>query len=344
MLTSAAVQAEERRVVQLEYERGAGTDACIDKAGLQRAVAARIGYFPFSTGATTTLRVELRQEGRRFASSMVMVDDEGQPIGTRELSLPGEDCEAMGDALALALAIAIDPGLLTRPPPSDALLDLPPLPPEALVRAADAPATSSPAAPPRVDVAGPARDAALPPPPSPGLSFGLSAVLAPGLGATPGPSLGLVLGGHVSLGFFSLGLEATTTAALALRLPDGGEIQGDVQHLGLAPCLRVGWAAACGLVHGGVLRLSSQGFAEDHTAFPPYLAAGGRLGLDVPLRLGSLGDEGVSRLLAPFALRLQADVATPLLIVKVLDAQERPYWASPPVLGALGAGIVAQFP
>lgn len=349
LLAASAARADDAPRVRLDYVRGDGADACPDAAAMKRAVAARLGYQPFSTAAPRAISVEVRRDGRKLSSSLVLLDD-GAPIGTRELAFVDDDCGEMREALVLALCIAIDPSSATRPAPSTPLFDdvVPPLPATALPD--DAPTTDG-----RPSVA--TADAL--PPSSPTtravareharLVYGASAVVAPQLGATPGPNLAFRFGAEAGAAFFTMGLELALTVSTPVRVPSGVVLEGDVVLAGAVPCLRAWWTSLCGVVHGGVLRARGIDLQPSSTVYAPYASAGGRVGVDVPFSLGfdqSVVDgPPVWRLLAPFSLRLQGEIGAPLLIVRLTDpARDEVYWSSAPVVASIGAGVVAKFP
>ncbi len=104
---------------RLVYSRSTDAASCPDEQVLRRAVAARVGYDPFFAWATRTIVAGITRRDVAFVATVDMVDDQGVSHGARELRTTGE-CGELLDAVALAIAIAIDPQSLSRtgPPPS----------------------------------------------------------------------------------------------------------------------------------------------------------------------------------------------------------------------------------
>jgi hypothetical protein len=100
--------------VVLEYRRLGGAERCPTRADLEAQVSAILGRRPFVQRAPHTVRCTLRGEGDTIAARVELVDSRsGRQLGIRELS--GRSCQELGGAVALAIALAIDP--LARPPP-----------------------------------------------------------------------------------------------------------------------------------------------------------------------------------------------------------------------------------
>jgi hypothetical protein len=101
--------ADTSRRARLVYIRGAGTEACPEEAELRDAVAARLGYDPFSTWAEDTLFVELaKDKDEGFVSRVKLVDVQSVVRGERELHAKN-DCKDLVPTMALTISIAIDP-------------------------------------------------------------------------------------------------------------------------------------------------------------------------------------------------------------------------------------------
>jgi len=99
--------------VTLEYRRLAGAERCPDRAALEGQVTEILGRRPFARAAPRAVRCTLRGTQNAIAAKVELVDLRSRHVlGVRELSATG--CEELGAAVALAIALAIDP--LARPP------------------------------------------------------------------------------------------------------------------------------------------------------------------------------------------------------------------------------------
>ena len=122
---------------------------------------------------------------RGYEASFSVRDSEGALLGTRKLTEPGASCDALTDALVLALAVMIDPEA-TNAKADEHAAESPSSPP---------PQSPPPAAPPPLarEIA-PAPERA-PSPPAPrntdAVSFEIDAAAALGAGILPGAALGM---------------------------------------------------------------------------------------------------------------------------------------------------------
>jgi hypothetical protein len=122
----------------LEVARRPGAESCLSENELRRAVAEILGYGPFQKSARRKVTCLLSATGGEFHARIELKDTRTHKrLGVRELSSSGASCEALGPAVALAIALAVDP--LAQPPAALALA-VPPLP------AAPATSVATPAA------------------------------------------------------------------------------------------------------------------------------------------------------------------------------------------------------
>jgi len=119
--------------VVLDYRRQAGAEACPTRPELESQVREILGRTPFARNAPRTVRCVLQGEGGALAARVQLVDSRsGRVLGVRDLSGTGPGCEELGGAVALAIALAIDPlARPPRPPPAATVTATPPLPPSA---------------------------------------------------------------------------------------------------------------------------------------------------------------------------------------------------------------------
>lgn len=106
-------RAEEPRHATLHYEVASGITGCFELSELQDAVAARLGYVPFSEQAPLAIDARVNRAGSRLTAKLVVTDAQGAQ--TRELGSATRDCGELSRSLALAISVAIDPMSLVRP-------------------------------------------------------------------------------------------------------------------------------------------------------------------------------------------------------------------------------------
>lgn len=100
---------EAQRHVRLLYQRAPEVVGCPDEQTLQRAVAERLGYDPFTPDAARAVRASFSLEAGALVARIQIVEPSGQPSGTREIRSRERSCADLGAAAALAMSIAIDP-------------------------------------------------------------------------------------------------------------------------------------------------------------------------------------------------------------------------------------------
>jgi hypothetical protein len=220
------------------------------------------------------------------------------------------------DTLALTISIAIDPHALAGapvPPQEDASPS-----PESTsarhVEEAPAPALST-------------TPAEQPPPPPKSVrarvSRELYANLRASLGTQPGVAPGVALGGALGWSMTSVGLELFGHLPTSMDVPSGGTVRGWLIGASLVPCFRLGIVRVCALGTVGRFEGSGSGVAQPETHAAPFVALGGRTGIELPvgelLTVGIHGDLQVN--LDPTSLRVgPADVWTASPVVGVLAA------------------------
>jgi hypothetical protein len=132
--------------VVLDYRRLAGAERCPSKPELEAQVRDILRRTPFARKAPRTVRCVLRGDNAQLAARVQLLDSRsGRVLGVREISGTGAGCEELGGAVALAIALAIDP--LARPPrlaPSATVTATPPMPPPAVTPPAPVPSPAPP--------------------------------------------------------------------------------------------------------------------------------------------------------------------------------------------------------
>lgn len=337
------------RPAHLLYVRQAGAGGCPDESQLRAAVAARLGYDPFSPRARRTVMVRVRPVGDAesgggpgnegsggLVARIVLSDELGQVEGSRQIASPRSDCVDLGPTLALVVSMVIDPMNLgpTSPPPAsatpsastpiDPLLDL----------AAPTPPPEPGSLPPAPSVA-PVPE---PPPPvvryRPPLRFrgAVGALVALGTAPSVAPGFALRFGVQGPRWSLSLGARGDLPSGRAF---DEGRVTSALVVGELTPCLSVPIAGGrlafspCGVLAAGALIAEGHGFLVSYRTVTPYVAAGGRASLELPL--GRI-----------FALALHADLLAAITRPRLLVGDSS-VWAVPPVAGAFGLDAIFDF-
>ncbi|MDB4932138.1 MAG: hypothetical protein JWM10_4622, partial [Myxococcaceae bacterium] len=114
-LRAAVACAQPLRPASLRVERSA-EESCPDEGALRREVERRLGPGALDDAGPRAIVVRYRPawRGRRRAS--VSVTEGAGPAAVREIALDGPGCEALAEAVALAVALVIDPDAALQPP------------------------------------------------------------------------------------------------------------------------------------------------------------------------------------------------------------------------------------
>lgn len=311
----AQVASDKPPPVRLEYIRSAGATRCPDEVALRAAVAARIGYEPFDGSAERRVRVEVQGAAGGYRASLRMLAPDGSVVGEREMTSSRLDCSDLGEALAFALSVVVDPLGLARAPV--------PLPPAQ-------PPSPPPASPPVADPPQPPPALTQAPEPSPEpWSFHASAGPTLSLGAAPRPVLGLAVQGAARRRWLSVALEGR--ADLASEVAAGGGQVRTALVLGvLAACAHADAVAGCATVGAGALRAEGIGLERARRISAPYFLLGARL-------------QYCRALLDRFSVRAHIDAWSPQ-VRTVLGVGKEDVWSTPPLAGAAGVSAVVHFP
>jgi hypothetical protein len=301
---------------KLTYVRQSGAERCAGEAQLREAVSARVGYDLFFPWAQKSVVVEVdAAKPRGYRGVVQIVDERGLVVGQRSLDSKSDDCADLIRALALTISIAVDDRSLEYVPP-----------PAPAAAAPDPPAVESPpAARPDPPSEGPKEK---PQPASPAPSPSFSAWVTPLVAIGPASSTAVGAEAEAAARFrnvsLGLGIRADAPAPAA-----GGSVTTWLVAGTLAPCLH-------GPLHTSYCGLALAGWyaADGHVTPPkqdgePFLAAGGRVGLDVPLGRRVL-----------FVSHADALAALTRFDVRVGDVSA---FRVPAVSFALGAGLGVVF-
>jgi len=259
--------------VRLVYVRGPGAERCPTEEVVHAAVRSRLGYDPFITWAHDTLFAEVTHIAGAFRTRVKLVDDTNTERGAREMSVPGDDCAAVIEAIGLTISLTIDPNSLIGPPQSQ------PVPPPRAETETEPELTPAQTAP-------PARENPEPwPPPQPrSLSVHIGLGVVGSLGTAPAATAGATFSVGAGWRALTLDLEgrADLPASGASERPPA-QVRSWLLAGSIVPCLHVGPFFGCGVASVGDQGATAVGVQvrrEDHAA---WWAAGARGGTEFSL-------------------------------------------------------------
>jgi hypothetical protein len=260
---------------KLTYSRGPGAEVCPDEADLRKAVAARLGYDPFFPWAKKTIEADITRGKRGFHGEVKVIDAAGLVRGARSLDATSQDCADIVRALALAISIALDDLGVDEP---DAKGSVPPA-------AAEPEPTPAPEPEPAPVVAAPTPPPSTAPPPS-ARPLVPAVWIAPVLsfGSAPAPAFGFHADFELRYGLAFVDLEVQADVPAAGGTSPEGQVRTFLVLGSIAPC--VSWPKpffGCALLSSGGFQETGIDLASPVTQSAPFLAAGGRIGVQVPL-------------------------------------------------------------
>jgi hypothetical protein len=304
----AAAPAARRKGARIVWVRGALADRCVGQIGLEEDLKRRLGYDPLALPSELTIEGAVVRAAAGFRAELVVRDAEGKVLGTRQLASADADCRALGEAVAVAMTVAIDPEIGGPPPP---IVEEEPL--------AIAPAAPLPCPP---------------PPPSAREPRGRAAVTA---GASAGivPEVGLVtsLRAHRAFGeLWELGVGAhfwpeSRTGGV------GFAVASAALESCIAPIASFRLVRWCAALHAGLFHVfvHAPELAPVEVGMFPWAAAETGPSLSVPLVGGLRLEAGISALVP--LLRRQA----------LVRGQSEPVWEQSAVGGRAELGLGAAF-
>lgn len=308
----AAEGAKGHASVRLIYDVDRAVDDCPSEREIRDAIAARLGYDPFTVDrAPRDLVLRVTRNDKVLDGSLEV---RGDNPGRRSIDSPAGDCRELGFALATAAAIMLDPESLSRPPPEE---PRPEPPPEA---------PSAPAA----GLASSRSREALNAPSEPSEPWRPIAALQPELlvGELPAPTFGAA----VAVGARRRGLSLSIEGAATLRASDDlqvGTVTASMITGGLLPCVHLSYVFACVSARIGALSAEGSRVTDVLSATKLYAGVGPRLGIEVPLG-------------ANLSVRAHADGVIPITHVH-LELDTRNVWATPTVTARVGLGVAWYF-
>jgi hypothetical protein len=300
-----APAAAAKPTAHLRYARLDGAASCPSPMQTENAVKSRLGYDPFRDDAKDVIEVFIEQYQGGLRARLQLKDTSGATRGKRELLSPSTDCSELSSALTLAIAIAVDPQAFLGGPP-----------PPAPVASAPEVSMTPPPPPPLVEAE------------RPGVHVRGAVGLLGLVGTTPGVTGGLALRVTVAGERWSVSLDGR--GEWPRTLDAGPGTVGVTNLVGLvAPCFHVRWFGACGLVGGGVTRVTSTGLEGSKDGSAPFFQLGGRVQAMFELsRLISLGGS--------------VDVLAPVTRAVVMVGDEQ-LWTTPALNASAGLFVAFTF-
>jgi hypothetical protein len=339
LCSGAAFGAQDARLV---YSRTPDARQCPEETTLRDAVAKRLGYDPFVAVSARSMVVEIRGDGASLRARVYLVQSDNLAGGARELSSPLLDCKELAAAVALAISIAIDPGVVDRSPP-ETEAEPAPAPqeteaaPDDSSTAAPSPdpwgtestAQSTPASSAVTDFPAKAKPAAAPRASAPVVwAIGAGGVAASG--PEPSPVLGMSVVGSVRGNHWALGLAPRLDfASAATEAGVTGEAKMYSYGASLVPCYRRAPFLACYVLETAVLVSSARGVSVPHVNDSLWFAQGARLAYSAEVVPGLGIAIDVDGLWAPDRVGLR------------LDGNE--VYTTPRFLARLGLGVMHEF-
>jgi hypothetical protein len=150
------------------------------------------------------------------------------------------------------------------------------------------------------------------------------------VGFAPSLDAGGEIFGGARLRFVSLALGfRADSPASSSSMPSGGRVQSWLLAGTIAPCVHLSVAFGCGVAVIGAIEASALDVTLPERHAAPFVAAGGRLGVELPLS-------------ARWAFRAQGELLANLRRVW-LELDEKVVWPAPGVGGDVAVGLAARF-
>jgi hypothetical protein len=262
----SSARGDDRVHASLTYAPDADIERCPTATELEDAVAARVGYDPFdgsTAGADASRREVVVAVHRRAGGIVGVLELRGPRPGIRELASPSGDCRELLDALAVAIAIGIDPASLTRPPGE---------PPPPAPTPAPAPVVVAPAPSPD-RVSEPAKEPV-------DVRVGAGPVIL--FGELPATAAGIEIGIGARWKWLEPTVEGIATLPVSLST-SLGQVTASLIAAALVPCGHADVIFLCVGLTLGALRGEGDAVASPRRGSQLYSAASARGGAEVAL-------------------------------------------------------------
>ena len=306
--------AESPAQAKLRYDILAPKAQCPDEGAFRSLITARVGRDLFDDAVgQRRVTITIEPEGRGLIGHARIADTAGTPR-TRDVRGSTTECEAIIEALAAVVALALSPESAFRPKENEPA-SLPALPS----------ASSSPPAP---------ASSPEPPPTTPApalrsdhhLRLEARAAGVTSIGLLPALSVGGEVGAGINSGAFSLLLFGRgETLPSATRGGLGERLDASILTAGLSPCGRIAVLTGCMVGWLGVLQGRAPDAATPSLGSSTIALVSARIGAEVPLGLG-------------LALAPQLEIGVPLVRTTLLYASN-PTWTAPALIGSFGVGL-----
>jgi hypothetical protein len=309
---------------RLVYARAADAEGCPGEMELRLGVVHRLGYDPFEAGARLTVLALIDDSGSELVGSVELIGEDGVSEGRRRLSSPPDRCADLVRAMALSASLALE-----HRREAEAV---------AVQRSAS---ENDRAEKPSVNLGTHVSPHELPPDERANLDAGEPAVPRMGLGAgtqltagaAPATAPGFSLAATARYELLRVDLEVRADAGVSAPLPRLGpdaRLETSLVTASFAPCFLLGRVFACGLASLGSLSAKARGITQPARDHGLYSAAGGRLGIAVPLS-------------QRFSLDLHAEGVMQLARLAVA-IDEISVWRQPFAAAGIGARVFGTIP
>jgi hypothetical protein len=117
--SARSARADTNRTLALSWVEAPGAESCGGASRVAKGVELRLGRRALVSPSQAALSVEARAEHVSDASAwratLVLRSIDGAIAGTRQIEAAGADCSELREAVALTVALMIDPGAALRP-------------------------------------------------------------------------------------------------------------------------------------------------------------------------------------------------------------------------------------
>lgn len=304
---------------RLRYELDDPAGKCANEAAFRARVVSRLGYDPFREEAPLALHVRVVARGPTVRAEITSAQP-GKPSGKRTLEDPR--CDALGETLASAVALVLDPVAGAAAPAT-------PAPPADPAPAEDQPA-ATPLPPPAPRAEQPRDPTRSPAPEPPSFVPLVYADFTTGFSRTPTALIGGRIGAGLRRGSLSIAVEGhAETSPTAVAISSTDRVESSALSGALVPCGHVNVLQVCAVATLGAREVKALDVLNPRSQGAFFVVVGARGGVEIPLS-------------GAIALRLHGGLGVPLLrTTYTIDGIARSTTGL--VEASLGAGILGRF-